>query len=147
MRAQFLLIAGVVLAGNTSAHAATPAGVWKTVDDETHEVRSLVEISDDHGVLSGRVVKLFPRSGEDPNPRCGDCEGERHGQPVLGMTILWNMHRDGDAWDGGEILDPEEGKTYRCTLHLDGGGNRLEVRGYVGVALFGRTQVWLRATD
>ncbi len=61
------------------------------------------------------------------------------------MTILWNMHRDGDTWDGGEILDPEEGKTYRGKLHPIDDGARLEVRGFIGFSLFGRTQVWERA--
>jgi uncharacterized protein (DUF2147 family) len=136
-----------LLAVSPLAHAAdpSPVGVWKTIDDDTHAAKALVEISEHDGVLSGRVTQLFRRPDEDQNPRCEPCQGERHTQAVLGMTILWNMHRDGDEWDGGEILDPEEGKVYRCKLHVTDGGARLEVRGYIGFPLIGRTQVWERA--
>ena len=131
--------------GNADAAVSTdPTGTWKTIDDETHEPRAIVEISEHDGALTGRIVKLFRKPGEDPAPHCTPCSGERHDQPVLGMTILWNLHRDGDTWSGGEILDPEEGKTYRCKLHVADDGT-LEVRGYIGVSLLGRTQVWQRA--
>jgi uncharacterized protein (DUF2147 family) len=123
----------------------TPLGNWTTIDDVSHRPRSLVEITETGGVLSGRIVRLFQAPGEDPDPRCVDCEGERHNQPVLGMTILWNLRHHGDTWDGGEILDPESGSIYRVSLHLEAGGERLEVRGYIGFSLFGRTQSWQRA--
>jgi uncharacterized protein (DUF2147 family) len=129
-------------------HAETgPVGTWTTIDDHTHRARSLVEISEHDGVLSGRIVRLFRDPGEDPNPRCEDCKGSRHNQPVLGMTILWNLHRDGGDWNGGEILDPESGEIYRVTVHAANQGNQLEVRGYIGFSLFGRTQVWERAAS
>jgi uncharacterized protein (DUF2147 family) len=123
---------------------ATPAGIWQTFDDDTHERKALVEISEHDGELSGRIVKLFRAPGEDPNPVCNKCADERHNQPVLGMTILTGMHRHGDEWDGGEILDPEEGKLYRSKLHVNADG-KLELRGYIGISLLGRTQVWERA--
>jgi uncharacterized protein (DUF2147 family) len=128
-----------------AAETQTPAGTWTTIDDHTHEPRSLVEISERDGALSGRIVRLFRKPGEDANPRCVDCKGDRHNQPVLGMTILWNLHRDGDRWDGGEILDPESGETYRVTLRTSEDGTHLDVRGYIGISLLGRTQVWQRA--
>lgn len=134
-----LLTALVVLAG------PSPAGTWKTIDDETHKPRALVRIEEYEGVLSGRIVRLFREPGEDPNPLCEDCTGERHNQPVLGMTILWNFRRHGDTWEGGEVLDPEEGKIYSANLHLRDDGMRLVLRGYVGVPLLGRSQVWERA--
>lgn len=138
-------LACAALAAPAFAEVSTdPTGTWKTIDDDTHEARAIVEISERDGSLSGRIVKLFRKPGEDPAPHCKECRGERHDQPVIGMTILWDLHRHGDAWDGGEILDPEEGKTYRCTLHVADDG-KLEVRGYIGVALLGRTQVWERA--
>jgi len=130
-----------------AAIESTPAGLWTTIDDHSHKPRSLVEIDEHEGVLSGRIVKLLREPGENPNPRCEDCRGERHGRPVIGMTILWNLRRDGDAWDGGEILDPESGDTYRVTLHTTAGGDKLEVRGYIGISLLGRTQVWERARE
>ncbi|HZT88161.1 MAG TPA: DUF2147 domain-containing protein [Stellaceae bacterium] len=126
------------------ADSAAPVGTWKTIDDETHKARALIEIREHDGVLDGRVIELFRAPDEEPNPRCTDCPGARRDQPVIGMTILWNLHRHGDDWDGGEILDPEDGRVYRCTLHANAAGDRLEVRGYLGVALLGRTQVWER---
>ena len=145
MRLQF--ISGLLLCLCVRAlHAEdlTPVGTWKTIDDDTHEAKSLVEISDYDGMLSGRIVQIFRKVGEDPNPPCKECPGERHNQPLIGMTILWNLHRHGDTWEGGEILDPESGKNYRCNLHVTEGGSRLEVRGFIGFALLGRTQVWER---
>ncbi len=129
-----------------SAHAAAPSpvGVWKTFDDATHQAKSLIRISTDNGTLSGHIIKLFPAPGDDPDPHCMDCTGARHNQPVLGMLILWDMHRDGATWDGGEILDPESGSIYQASLHLHDAGVRLEVRGYIGVPLLGRSQEWLR---
>jgi len=139
------LTVGATFCGVATAGNPTPLGTWTTIDDVSHRPRSMVEISETDGVLSGRIVRLFQAPGEDPDPRCVDCQGERHGQPVLGMTIIWNLRHHGDNWDGGEILDPESGSIYRVTLHLEADGERLEVRGYIGFSLFGRTQTWQRA--
>lgn len=138
------LLLGCSFASVAIAEALSPVGTWKTIDDDTHQARAIVEIDEHDGVLSGRIVKLFRKPDEDQNPHCKKCEGDRHEQPVIGMMIITNMHRDGDVWDGGEILDPEEGKTYRCKLHVGDDGN-LEVRGFIGISLLGRTQVWERA--
>lgn len=132
------------LAALADVRLAAPTGYWTTIDDKTHEPRSIVEIDEHDGILSGRIVKLFRKPGEDPDPHCEDCTGARHNAPVLGMEILWNLHRDGDTWSGGEILDPEEGSIYRVALHPVGDGTKLEVRGFIGLSLFGRTQVWER---
>jgi len=141
-------VAAIALAGlDAAANESTPVGTWTTIDDHTHKPRSLVEIGERDGILSGRIVKLFRAPGQDPDPRCEECRGERHGQPVTGMTILWNLHRDGDIWNGGEILDPESGDIYRVTLHPTAAGAKLEVRGYIGISLLGRTQVWERAVE
>jgi uncharacterized protein (DUF2147 family) len=128
------------------AQDSAPLGIWTTIDDVSHRARSLVEITEANGVLTGRIVRLFPAAGEDPDPRCVDCKGERHNQPVLGMTILWSLRRHGEDWDGGEILDPESGDVYRVTLHPEPGGRKLEVRGYIGFPLLGRSQVWERTS-
>jgi len=142
----WVVVAGVTfLACTIAAEAPTPVGTWTTIDDHTHEPRSLVEISERDGALSGRIVRLFQQPGEDANPLCVDCKGDRHNAPVLGMTILWNLRRDGDRWDGGEILDPESGETYRVTVRPREDGTHLDVRGYIGISLLGRTQVWQRA--
>ena len=144
--AALLIAPGVV--GPVRAHAAdaSPLGLWTTIDDDSHKPRAVVELSEREGLLSGRIVQLFREPGEDPNPRCKDCTGSRHDQPVLGMTILWNLRRQGDTWEGGEILDPENGSVYRCKLHPVSDGSKLEVRGFIGISLLGRTQTWMRAT-
>lgn len=126
---------------------ATPAGTWKTIDDETHKPRALVRIEEHDGALTGRIVQLFREPDEDPNPVCVDCSGDRHNQPVLGMTILWNFHQHGEMWRDGEILDPEEGSIYSANLHLRDNGQRLVVRGFIALPLLGRSQIWERVSE
>jgi uncharacterized protein (DUF2147 family) len=122
---------------------ATPVGIWRTIDDTTKQPKSIVEIVEVNGELTGKVKQIL-QSDKGPNPVCDDCEGERKGQPVLGMTIIWGMKKDGDVWDGGTILDPNNGKTYGCKLTPSEDGKTLQVRGFKGFSLLGRTQVWER---
>ncbi len=128
------------------AHAQTsPAGLWKTVDDETGKERSLVRIVDSGGVLTGRVEKLL--NPEIANPLCDKCSGEQKGQPITGLTIVRGVHQaqgDASTWDGGEILDPANGKSYKVRLTPMEGGRKLAVRGYIGTPMLGRTQTWIR---
>ena len=150
---QYVLRIGAAVMGTLLVQAApfaaaageTPLGTWTTIDDDSGKPRALVQIQEQDGALSGRIVRLFRDPGEDPAPRCEDCKGERHGQPVIGMTILWNMRLHGNEWSGGEILDPETGKIYRCHMHTTADGRQLEVRGFIGISLLGRTQTWQRA--
>ncbi|HEX6957444.1 MAG TPA: DUF2147 domain-containing protein [Ferrovibrio sp.] len=130
-----------------SAHAGgvdDPVGLWKTIDDETNTERSLVEIRKVGDELQGRIVKIFYRPDEKPDPVCEKCEGARKNQPIIGMTFLWGLKRDGDDWAHGAILDPKNGKIYNAKVSLADDGRSLRVRGYVGTPLLGRTQVWLR---
>jgi uncharacterized protein (DUF2147 family) len=120
----------------------SPIGVWRTYDDSDGQAASLVQIEEKNGLIEGRIVKLLPRKGHDVNAVCDKCEGENKNQPITGMKILWNMKRDGDKYVGGEIFDPNSANTYRCKMHVVDG--KLEVRGYLGVSLFGRSQTWLR---
>lgn len=121
--------------------AASPVGKWRTIDDETGITKSIVHIYESpDGTLEGRVLQIL-HSDLGPNPTCDKCPGERKGRPIEGMVILWDMVPDGDHWSGGRILDPKKGKTYRCRLRITDTGN-LEVRGYIGFSLLGRTQVW-----
>jgi uncharacterized protein (DUF2147 family) len=126
------------------AQQATPAGFWVTVDDKTQKPTALVEISERDGELSGFVRQIFPQPGDDPEPRCEKCEGVLKDQPIKGMRIVWGLKKSGDAYTEGHILDPDEGVTYRCRIKLTADGRQLEVRGYIGVPLLGRTQVWTR---
>jgi uncharacterized protein (DUF2147 family) len=124
--------------------APTPAGLWKTIDDNTGQPRGLVRIREVNGRYEGRVEKGFPRPDEKEPPRCDKCDGARRNQPVLGMTILWGLTKQGDEYQGGEILDPESGKIYRARIKLIEDGKKLDVRGFIGISLFGRSQIWLR---
>jgi uncharacterized protein (DUF2147 family) len=81
---------------------------------------------------------------DSPDDVCIKCRGELKNKPLLGMTIMQGMKQNGDAYEGGKILDPDNGKTYRCKLKLDETGNKLEVRGFIGISLFGRSQTWVR---
>ncbi len=126
------------------AQTATPVGLWKTIDDATGKPRSHVRIEEINGELQGAVEKIFPFPGDDPENLCDKCKGERKDKPVVGMTILWGLKDEGGVWKGGEILDPDNGKTYRCKMTLSEDGRELDVRGYIGISLIGRTQTWLR---
>ncbi|MBN1550873.1 DUF2147 domain-containing protein [bacterium] len=127
-----------------SKEDVSPIGKWKTIDDVTGREKSIVEIKDENGSLVGNIISLFREPGEDPNPVCDKCADYRKNQPVLGMNILWNLKQKGEEWSGGYILDPKNGKTYRCKLTLDESGDILHVRGFIGFALLGRTQDWIR---
>ena len=108
------------------SQATTPVGLWKTIDDESKKEKSLVRIADAGGVLVGRIEK---------------------NQPVIGLTIIRGVKPhddDKELWEGGDILDPNNGKVYKLRLKPTQGGKRLEVRGYIGMPLLGRTQTWIR---
>lgn len=145
---RLLLIVVLLLAAAPAALMAqdagdTPVGTWKTIDDASGQAKALVQITETDGQLSGKVVKVL-QSDQGPQPRCTKCDGERHDQPIEGMTVLWGLHRDGDAWSGGKILDPVKGRVYKCKMQLTEGGSKLKVRGFIGFSLLGRTQVWIR---
>jgi len=124
--------------------AQSPVGVWKTIDDKTGEAKSEVTISDYNGKLFGKVTKLL-RKNADVNKRCKDCKGAKKDQLVLGMNVVEGMWKEGDQWVGGTITDPENGKEYGCKIKFkNGDSNQLEVRGFLGISLLGRTQTWYR---
>ena len=141
-----ILLAGALLASaaTSMAQAASPTGLWQTVDDKTGQPKALVQIvQDSDGTLTGQILTGLG-SNDDPNRRCTACTDSRKDQLMKGMTIIDGMKADGDTWDGGQILDPENGKLYKCKMHLDEGGQKLVVRGYIGVSLLGRSQTWIR---
>jgi uncharacterized protein (DUF2147 family) len=125
--------------------ATSPVGLWRSIDDETGKPKALVRIVEANGEFRGRIEKLFRDPGEEQNPRCEKCEGQLKDQPIIGMTIVSGMKRDGAEFRGGQILDPASGKVYKSKMSLTDGGKKLEVRGYVGVPMLGRTQTWIRA--
>lgn len=142
-----LLISAMVLITTlTPALSATPGatGYWRTVDDSSGEARSIVRIEDHHGELRGRIVRLI--DPPEPDPVCDRCSGDKHNAPVEGLEILWGFeeNRPGREWTGGELLDPENGRVYRGRLRSQDDGSRLEVRGFIGSPLLGRSQIWHR---
>lgn len=134
------------VAGLTFAFSqrATPVGLWNTVSDTDGRPTAIVEIQQrPDGELVGIVRGLLVAATHEDSV-CAKCSDERRDQPVVGMEILRHLRPDGAEWSGGEILDPENGKTYRAKLKLADGGQALVVRGYIGISLFGRSQTWIR---
>ena len=121
--------------------ALNPVGLWKTINEETNEAKSLVRISEQNGVLTGKVEKILNPAKQDAI--CEECDGDKKNQPILGMTIIEGATHAGDgSWQDGEILDPNSGKTYTLKLTPQEQGQVLEVRGYI--AFFYRNQYWQR---
>jgi uncharacterized protein (DUF2147 family) len=126
------------------AQANTPVGHWRTIDDKTGKVKSIVEIYEtSNGTLAGKVLKVL-NSEKGPNPLCDACKGDKHNKPIEGMVITWGLKQDGNTWVGGKILDPKSGKVYSAKMTPIEGGKKLDVHGYMGFSLLGRSQTWLR---
>ena len=140
---RFAAVLALVLSSVCAMAQMTPVGLWKTIDDDGKTEKSLVRISESGGVLSGSIEKIFDPAKQDA--KCDKCSDERQGKPVLGMAIIRNVRQDADdktLWSGGEILDPNNGKTYKTRLKPVDGGKSMEMRGYI--AFIYRTQVWQR---
>jgi len=142
------------LSSITSIFAETNSftGIWKTIDDKTGKEKSLVEVwEDENGNLHGKIIKLYRGPEEDQNPLCDKCDGDKKDTPMIGMEILWDFTQDNkkspEVWNSGKILDPKTGVTYSCNLKLDESSSQLNVRGFVGFSLIGRTQTWLRESE
>jgi uncharacterized protein (DUF2147 family) len=127
-----------------SAQKLSPVGAWKTIDDVTGKPKSIVRLWTEDGILYGKVEKLFRAPDEEQNPVCDKCKGDKKNKPIIGLTILWDMKQKGDVWKSGKILDPKNGKIYGCKMQLLDNGNKLKVRGFLGISAFGRSQVWER---
>lgn len=124
-----------------SLSAQSPLGIWKTVDDNTGETRSKMELYlNDEGELEGKIHELMDA---DAPETCDLCPGDKKDAKLVGMVIMWGLEEDGKQWDGGRIMDPENGKTYKCYIELES-EKKLKVRGYIGISALGRTQYWYR---
>jgi uncharacterized protein (DUF2147 family) len=126
------------------AHAQSVEGRWRTFNERTGQAEGIVRVFEVSGEVRGTVERVFSPPAPSANPLCESCRGALKDQPVVGMTILSGVRRTGDGFSSGEILDPDNGQVYRCNIRLMEDGRMLEVRGYIGVPLFGRTQVWRR---
>ena len=142
-----IILAALVMLGGffqfaIASEGHSPVGTWTTVDDETGEKKSIVKMWIDGKELMGQIVELL-----DPAKKgnlCTECKGANKNQPIEGMIFVWGLTEDGDEWNGGKILDPKNGKEYKAKLSVISGGDQLEVRGFIGFALLGRTQTWTR---
>jgi uncharacterized protein (DUF2147 family) len=142
MKRHLFLLAAFAFAGTALAQS-TPVGVWRNIDDKTGEAKAEVRIVDNGGVLSGRIEKRLAKDAK-PDAVCDECKDERKGQPIQGLEIIRGAKKaEGkDVWEGGKILDPENGREYTLRLTPQDGGRKLDVRGSFGP--FGRTQSWVR---
>jgi len=136
-----------LLLAPTLAHGGELAGLWQEYDDQTGKVEALIRVERTaDGVYEGRIVKLMADVVGGENRVCSNCKGSLHDQPLLGMRILYGMARkDSLTFEGGEIIDPDEGKVYRCRMRLSEDGKTLDVTGYIGISWFGQSETWRRA--
>ncbi len=138
-----LMLPLAAFAQNVSPQS-TPVGKWHTIDDKTGKVKSLVQIyQTSDGTLQAKILELI-NSDKGPNAVCDECDGARHNKPIVGMVIAWGLKQDGDTWKDGQILDPKSGKIYSAKMSPSEDGRTLDVRGYRGFSLLGRTQTWQR---
>lgn len=141
MKAKILMLPLVLFFFGLSSAFAAVTGTWTTIDDKTGKKRAVVQISESGGTLSGRIIKVYPQPGD--TGICKKCPGAFKGKKIQGIQFLWGLKKTGDnQWSGGRILDPKSGKVYRAKVTQK--GNKLYVRGYIGVSILGRTQVWVR---
>jgi len=140
-----LAAAALTLFASAALAQATPVGVWKSIDDKTKAERAQIRITESNGVLSGKIEKLLaPDAKQDAV--CDKCSDDRKDKPIVGMEIIRGVKKaDSDnLWDGGTILDAAEGKVYKVRMTPVDGGKKLDVRGFVGMPMLGRTQTWIR---
>lgn len=121
----------------------TPVGLWQTISDADGKPQGEVRVTESGGVISAVLEKALVTSTE---PNCDKCTDDRKGKPKVGLQIIRDARKtDGkDVWEGGNILDPNNGTVYKLKLTPIEGGKKLEVRGFIGMALLGRTQTWIR---
>ena len=139
------ILSGILLVLlSIASNAQTIFGKWETRNEETNKVDSVIEIYEKNGKAFAKVVEIVDPARR--NVACIYCEGENKGKPVLGLEILSGLEKDNEEWSGGEILDPRNGKVYNCYIKLVN-KNKLKLRGYIGISLFGKTRYWHRAEN
>ncbi|MDO8316524.1 MAG: DUF2147 domain-containing protein [Flavobacterium sp.] len=126
------------------AQSQTVIGKWKTIDDETGKAKSIVEIYEKSGKIYGKVIDILEE--ENKKRVCTNCSGNDKNKPILGMTVIKGLSKEGSQYTNGKILDPKNGKLYKCYITLET-KDKLKVRGYIGISLLGRTQYWYRVKN
>jgi uncharacterized protein (DUF2147 family) len=138
------LSAFVFLCAHQAFSGPSPEGRWRTVDDATGQPKSIVRLWVENGQLIGQIDSIFPQPGKTTNPICDLCPEPFHNKPTKSIHFLWGLKQDGEEWSGGEVLDPKNGKIYRCKLKVQGDNRSLVIRGFIGISLLGRSQTWER---
>lgn len=141
LRIKVLLLVCCLMSGFSMAQSIF--GKWKTIDDETGEAKSIVEIYKENDKVFGKIIDIL--NPDKKNALCEKCEGDEKDKPVIGLVLIKNMEKEGGYYKNGSIFDPEKGKKYKCRLGLGKNPNILEVRGYI--AFFYATQYWQRVAD
>ena len=127
-----------------NAQSQTVLGKWKTIDDETGQAKSIVEVYEKSGKIYGKVVEIL--RAEHKKDVCSKCVGADKNKPILGMIIINGLEKDDSEYNGGTVLDPENGKKYKCYITLES-PDKLKLRGYIGLSIMGRTQYWTRVKN
>jgi uncharacterized protein (DUF2147 family) len=145
----FIIIAALVAFWVSPISASTlsssPEGNWIQVDENSHQPDGIIKIYSANGKLYGKIIKAFPHNGKPQRKLCNFCVGNLHNTSIIGMIIMSDFVQiKNNVWGKGKIMDPSSGKIYNCTLTLSDDGNYLNVRGYIGISLFGRSQTWIR---
>jgi uncharacterized protein (DUF2147 family) len=122
--------------------AGSPVGKWKTIDDKTNKAMSIIEIYEQDDMLFGKIIELLQEKDGGKGKLCDKCKGADLNKPIVGMVIMKGLKADGDEYSGGTVMDPDNGKVYKCKIEVIEGGAKLKVRGYIGVSLAGRNQFW-----
>jgi uncharacterized protein (DUF2147 family) len=122
----------------------SPVGKWKTIDDKTKKEKSIVEIYETNGKIYGKIVQLLQEKDGGASKLCTKCTGSDLNKPMIGLVIVKGLAVDGDEYTGGTIMDPNDGKVYKCKMEVTEGGAKMKVRGFIGFSLLGRTQMWYK---
>lgn len=136
------LVTILILTISLSVNSQDIFGKWNSTNDDTGEVDSVVEIYKKDGKAFAKIVEI--KDPERQKAVCTECKGKNKGRPIMGLEILTGLQKDGDEWSGGKILDPRNGKVYKCYIELVE-PNKLKLRGYIGFSLLGKTKYWKRA--
>lgn len=138
------LVASLLACTTALAQNDSPVGLWKNINDTNGKPRAMIRITESQGLFQGRIERVFTAPGEGPDPKCVKCEGDNRNASVTGLLILTGLRKAGDAYVDGQILDPDTGSVYNSKMKLVDNGQKLEVRGFIGIPLLGRTQTWIR---